>query len=86
MPRGATRRRLSVVKLRGIKFRTGFHDFVIDRGGLTVFPRLIAAQHRDGSAAGTVRSAGHGNDRLADAPALGDLANALDRPQDLGAG
>jgi len=42
---GAERRRLRVVKMRGIKFRGGFHDFVLDTGGLTVFPRLIAADH-----------------------------------------
>jgi circadian clock protein KaiC len=43
---GASRRRVTVVKLRGIVFRTGFHDFVIRHGGLEVFPRLVAAQHR----------------------------------------
>ena len=42
---GAERRRLRVVKMRGIKFRGGYHDFVLDTGGLTVFPRLIAAEH-----------------------------------------
>lgn len=43
---GAERRRLRVVKYRGVKFRGGFHDYVIDRGGLVVFPRLVAAEHR----------------------------------------
>ena len=43
---GAERRRLRVIKLRGVKFRGGFHDYIIDRGGLTVFPRLVAADHR----------------------------------------
>ena len=42
---GAERRRLRVIKLRGRKFRGGYHDFTIDRGGLTVFPRLVAADH-----------------------------------------
>jgi circadian clock protein KaiC len=42
---GAERRRLRVVKMRGIKFRGGYHDFVIEKGGLRVFPRLIAADH-----------------------------------------
>ncbi|WP_425989935.1 ATPase domain-containing protein [Afipia sp. DC4300-2b1] len=42
---GAERRRLRVVKMRGIKFRGGYHDFILDRGGLTVFPRLVAAEH-----------------------------------------
>jgi circadian clock protein KaiC len=43
---GAERRRLRVVKYRGTEFRGGFHDYVIDKGGLRVFPRLIAAEHR----------------------------------------
>jgi circadian clock protein KaiC len=42
---GAERRRLRVVKMRGIAFRGGYHDFKIERGGLSVFPRLIAAEH-----------------------------------------
>ena len=43
---GADRRRLRVVKLRGSTFRSGFHDFVVRTGGLVVFPRLVAAEHR----------------------------------------
>jgi len=42
---GAERRRLRVVKLRGVAFRGGYHDFVIRRGGLDVFPRLVANEH-----------------------------------------
>lgn len=42
---GKERRRLNVVKMRGIKFRGGFHDFILDTGGLRVFPRLVAAEH-----------------------------------------
>ncbi|MFO1171326.1 MAG: ATPase domain-containing protein [Hyphomicrobiaceae bacterium] len=42
---GAERRRLRVSKMRGIAFRGGYHDFTIERGGLRVFPRLIAAEH-----------------------------------------
>ena len=42
---GAERRRLRVVKMRGIPFAGGFHDFTIERGGLRVYPRLIAAEH-----------------------------------------
>lgn len=40
---GNTRRRLQVQKLRGVSFRAGFHDFVLDRGGIVVHPRLVAA-------------------------------------------
>jgi circadian clock protein KaiC len=43
---GAHRRRLRVLKLRGVDFRGGYHDFSIVRGGLEVFPRLVAAEHR----------------------------------------
>lgn len=42
---GAQRRRLHVVKMRGIKFRGGYHDYTIERGGLCVYPRLVAADH-----------------------------------------
>jgi circadian clock protein KaiC len=42
---GVSRRRLRVLKLRGIKFREGYHDYLIETGGLRVFPRLIAAEH-----------------------------------------
>lgn len=43
---GAMRRQLEVRKVRGRAFREGFHDFTIRRGGLRVFPRLVAAEHR----------------------------------------
>jgi len=43
---GAERRRLRVIKMRGIQFRGGYHDFVIRKGGLQIYPRLIAAEHR----------------------------------------
>lgn len=43
---GAPRRQIEIVKLRGVKFHDGCHDYVIQKGGIEVFPRLIAAQHR----------------------------------------
>ena len=43
---GPERRRLRILKMRGIKFRGGDHDFVLDTGGLAVFPRLVASEHR----------------------------------------
>ena len=43
---GPSRRRLQVAKLRGVHFWEGHHDYVIRRGGLQVFPRLVAASHR----------------------------------------
>ena len=42
---GAERRRLRVMKMRGIEFRGGYHDFTIRKGGLRIYPRLIAAEH-----------------------------------------
>ena len=42
---GAERRRLRVIKMRGMKFRGGYHDFTIESGGLAVYPRLVAAEH-----------------------------------------
>ena len=42
---GAERRRLSVQKVRGATYRGGYHDYVIQHGGITVFPRLVAAEH-----------------------------------------
>ena len=53
---GAERRRLRVVKLRGKKYKGGYHDFNIVRGGLEVFPRLVAADHHNGFERDQVRS------------------------------
>ena len=54
---GVDRRRLRVTKLRGVRFRTGYHDFLVDTGGLRVFPRLVAAEHRRAAAFGLAGSA-----------------------------
>jgi circadian clock protein KaiC len=43
---GAERRRVRVVKYRGRAFRGGFHDFTIKTGGLEVYPRLVAGEHK----------------------------------------
>jgi circadian clock protein KaiC len=45
---GASRRRIKILKLRASSFREGFHDYCIVKGGLEVFPRLIAAEHHPG--------------------------------------
>ena len=42
---GVKKRRLEVKKLRGAQFREGFHDYIIQRGGVQVYPRLIASEH-----------------------------------------
>lgn len=36
---------MRVVKMRGVKYRGGYHDFVIETGGVAVFPRLVANEH-----------------------------------------
>jgi circadian clock protein KaiC len=38
---GSERRRLQVTKIRGARFRGGFHDFRITTGGLEVYPRIL---------------------------------------------
>lgn len=43
---GPERRRLRFVKVRGVKFSGGFHDYTIEHGGVNVYPRLVAAEHR----------------------------------------
>ncbi|WP_144137662.1 ATPase domain-containing protein [Paraburkholderia sp. BCC1884] len=42
---GGNRRRMRIAKMRGIKFREGYHDFTLDTGGIHVYPRLVAAEH-----------------------------------------
>jgi circadian clock protein KaiC len=61
---GAARRRLQVQKLRGVDFTAGYHDFTIRKGGLEIYPRLIAAEHGGEAAGGPV---------LSGVPALDDL-------------
>ncbi len=61
---GSERRRLRVVKMRGISFRGGFHDFKIEKGGLSIYPRLVAAEHH-GAFAGEFTASGNAElDRL----------------------
>jgi circadian clock protein KaiC len=43
---GAERRRMRILKLRGVRFRGGYHDFAIEPGCMQIYPRLVAAQHR----------------------------------------
>lgn len=59
---GAERRRLRVIKLRGVKYRGGFHDYKIATGELVVYPRLIASEHHDDIGRDSVRSGIQGLD------------------------
>jgi len=45
---GVKRRRVEVRKLRGSSFREGFHDYTIETGGINIYPRLVAAEHKAG--------------------------------------
>jgi circadian clock protein KaiC len=53
---GAERRRLRITKLRGAQYRGGFHDFSIVRGGLSVFPRIVASEHIETAERAVVKS------------------------------
>lgn len=53
---GVTRRRVQIMKMRGVAFRDGFHDYTIRTGGLDVFPRIVASEHRTGFHRGYISS------------------------------
>ena len=53
---GAERRRIRIIKYRGVKFRGGYHDAIIATGGLNVFPRLVASEFRGDFVRGRVTS------------------------------
>ena len=53
---GPERRRMRVVKYRGQRYRGGYHDFVIDTGGVKVFPRLVSAEHKTGFVRDVIKS------------------------------
>jgi circadian clock protein KaiC len=61
---GSDKRRLRVVKLRGVKFREGEHDVSLDRGGLHVFTRLVASEHGRNFASEPLSSGNADLDRL----------------------
>lgn len=61
---GGERRRLRIAKSRGQSFRSGYHDFTITPGGVVVFPRLVAAEHRSAAGGDTVGSGVAGLDQL----------------------
>ena len=53
---GVMQRRLQIIKMRGKATRPGYHDFVIQKGGLRVFPRLVASEHDSEYAASMLSS------------------------------
>jgi circadian clock protein KaiC len=61
---GAERRRMRVVKYRGQRFRGGYHDMVIETGGVRIFPRLVSGEHRTTFERSTVSSDNPALDQL----------------------
>ncbi|MDN7181161.1 circadian clock protein KaiC [Caballeronia sp. SEWSISQ10-4 2] len=61
---GGARRRVRVAKMRGIKFREGFHDFTLETGGIDVYPRLVAAEHHATFSSEPVSTGAHGLDAM----------------------
>ena len=53
---GAERRRLRILKMRGMKYKGGYHDFAIERGRTEIFPRLVAAEHQFSVQRGQLKS------------------------------
>jgi circadian clock protein KaiC len=60
---GPARRRIRVVKLRGVPFSGGYHDMNIETGGLAVFPRVMPA-------AGPLDKPGHASSDVVELDAL----------------
>src|SRR6201996_3390896 len=42
---GVNRRHVEILKMRGSKYREGFHDYTIETGGVQIYPRLVANEH-----------------------------------------
>ena len=61
---GILRRQIAVAKMRGVKFREGNHDIIMETGGLVVFPRLVASEHHTPFRRESVTSGIDGLDRL----------------------
>lgn len=53
---GKQRHSLRVVKMRSVKFQSGAHDFNIETGGITVFPRLSAPEIKEKFEIGEIKS------------------------------
>lgn len=68
---GATRRQLHIVKMRGVRFEDGRHDFVIHTGGIEIYPRLSTSRYSSTPAAGSAKTGSEEMDAL--------LGGGLDR-------
>jgi circadian clock protein KaiC len=43
---GVERRQIHIAKLRGVNFKGGTHDYIIEKGGITIFPRLVSSHYK----------------------------------------
>ncbi len=53
---GTTRRQIHIVKMRGVQFQDGRHDFVIHTGGIELYPRLPSSNTRGTANQGAAES------------------------------
>lgn len=81
---GAQRRRLNIVKMRGVKFRGGYHDFEIMRGGLCVYPRLVAGDYETVPGRATVTTGSSELDTLLGGGLVPGTATLLTGPAGVG--
>lgn len=81
---GVDRRRLRIVKLRGVPFRGGSHDYVIRTGGIEVFPRLVAMEHRQETSTDLVRCGVPRMDQLVGGGLFGGTSTVLLGPAGVG--
>lgn len=77
---GAARRRMQVQKLRGVNFIAGYHDLALVKGGMRIFPRLIASDHHLPFVGDPVPSGVAGIDALLDGGPLRGTSTLLTGP------
>ena len=81
---GGERRQIRILKMRGVRFTSGQHDFEISTGGLEVFPRMISADHSDEPTIGQLSSGVEGLDQLLGGGADRGTANLFIGPAGTG--
>jgi circadian clock protein KaiC len=81
---GSERRRLRIIKMRGVKFRGGFHDFILDTGGIRVFPRLVAAEHHREFSTETLSTGSQGLDELLGGGLVPGTSTLISGPSGIG--
>ncbi|MBD8698085.1 ATPase domain-containing protein [Stenotrophomonas sp. CFBP 13718] len=77
---GAARRRMQVQKLRGVNFIAGYHDLALVKGGMRIFPRLIASEHHVPFVGDPISSGVAGIDALLDGGPLRGTSTLLTGP------